>query len=196
MTNSEALDFFDESLRRLKTNYDLFFNGARKLPPMEDRRRLDALVQELAKDPVRDNALRFRYNTLLSRYNQFRELWGRKMRELEEGPMDWRKRNAAMRQPITRSEPPTPSRVTYTDAESYVRVGPSTNGEALLELVSQINDANRKLGKNGAVSLEQVTQMVAKQAESLRSRFNVSTIGFKVDINEGKIKLKAKPIQE
>lgn len=194
MTNAEALDLFDESLRRLKANYDLFFNGARKLPPVEDRRRLDQLVQEMAKNHIRDNALRFRYNTLLSRYNQYRELWGRKMRELEEGPTDYRKRSAMLRQPV--QAPPPPSPVTSVDPDSYVRVGSNGNGQAMLELLSQINDANRKLGKNGAISLEQVSEMVNKQAEALRSRYNVNTIAFKVDINEGKIKLKAKPIQE
>lgn len=195
MTTTEALDLFDETLRRLKSNYDLFFNAVRKLPPMEERRRLDQLVQELAKSAIRDNALRFRYNTLLSRYNQYRELWGRKMRELEEGPTDWRKRSAAMREPA-KMPPPRPSPVTSIDSESYVRVGTNGNGEAMLALFSQITDANKKLGKNGGVSLEQVAEMVTKQAEALRSRYNVSTVAFRVDVNEGKIKLKAKPIQE
>jgi hypothetical protein len=55
MTNDEALTFLEESLRKL-VNYDLFFLRP-KLPPTEDRRRLDVLVHELGKS--RDNS-RFR----------------------------------------------------------------------------------------------------------------------------------------
>ncbi|MCA1734057.1 MAG: hypothetical protein LC732_10705, partial [Acidobacteria bacterium] len=95
MTNDEVLNLFEETLRKLKIQYDLFFSGHRKLPPTEDRRRLDALVHEIGKDRIRENAARFRFNTLLGRYNQFRELWGRKMREREEGPLDYRRRAAA-----------------------------------------------------------------------------------------------------
>ena len=201
MTNQEALDLFEDSLKRLKTFYDLFFAGARKLPPTEERRRLDAMVHELAKAHIRDNGMRFRYNTLLSRYNQFRELWSRKMRELEEGPTDFRKRNAIMSKapdPQKTVEAPLPGTrsVTSEDPESYVKVGGAMSNAAMVEIFTRISEANRKLGKNGGLSLEQVTEMVAKQAEQLRSRYNVSTIAFRVDTVEGKIKLKAKPVQE
>ena len=194
MSNQDTLDLFEESLKRLKANYDLFFNGARKLPPMEDRRRLEALVHELAKRHIRDNAMRFRYNTLLGRFNQYRELWGRKMREREEGPVDFRRRNAAMAAPV--EPPPPPPTVTSGDGESYVRVKSNTDAAAMLDLYMQINDANKKLGRSAGLSLEQVTEMVTKQAQALRDRYKVSTVAFRVDTAEGKIKLKAKPVQE
>ncbi|HEY5610963.1 MAG TPA: hypothetical protein VIL97_07140, partial [Thermoanaerobaculia bacterium] len=82
----EQIDFFDESLRRLKTLYDQFFAGIRRVPPSTERARLDAMVHEMGKIRMRDNAKRFRYNTLVGRYQQYRELWSRLMREREEGP--------------------------------------------------------------------------------------------------------------
>src|SRR5438132_2444212 len=57
---------------------------------------------------MRDNARRFRFNQLLSRYNQYRELWGRKMREREEGPLDFRRRKAALNEPHPPPPPPAP----------------------------------------------------------------------------------------
>jgi hypothetical protein len=197
MTNQEALDLFEEQLKRLKAMYDLFFNGARKLPPMEDRRRLEALIHELAKVHIRDNAHRFRYNTLLGRYNQYRELWGRMMREREEGPIDFRRRNAAMKAvPEAPPPPAAPPRVTSGDSESYVRVGSNGDHEAMLDLYTKINEANKRLGKAASISLQQVTEMVGKQADALRERYQVKTIAFRVETAEGKIKLKAKPVQE
>lgn len=201
MNHEDSIDRFDESLRRLKAMYDLFFNGARKLPPVEDRRRLDALVHELAKERIRDNGLRFRFNTLLSRYNQYKELWGRLMREREEGPIDFRRRrNQMTAPPPPPSEPeqqrPAAARVTSDGSDPYVRVGANGDpGAAMNELFKQIAAANQKLGK-AAIPLDQVTAMVQKQVELLRGRYNTSTFGFRVDTSEGKVKLKAKPLQE
>ena len=38
--------------------------------------------------------------------------------------------------------------------------------------------------------------MVEKQSEQVRARYNVDVVGFRVDVVDGKVKLKAKPIQE
>ena len=196
MKYDEAIDQFEESLKRLKAMYDLFFNGARKLPPQEDRRRLDALVHEIARERIRDNGLRFRFNTLLGRYNQYKELWGRLMREREEGPRDFRKRQQVMSEPPA----PLPERTLHTpsaskESEQYVKVGGNGSAAAMQELFERIAEANKALGKS-AVPLDQVTTMVQKQVELLRTRYNVGTFAFRVDTSEGKVKLKAKPIQE
>lgn len=196
MTTEEMIDTFEESLKRLKALYDLFFSGARKLPPSEDRRRLDALVHEVAKLRIRDNGIRFRFNTLLGRYNQYKELWGRLMREREEGPVDFRKRRAMMSGASPEKSPKTAEpRVTSPQADSYVKVNSGNSSAAMVELFQQIAKANAELGK-AAIPLEQVTAMVQKQMELLGSRYQTNTFGFRVDTSEGKVKLKAKPIQE
>lgn len=200
MNYEETIDRFEESLKRLKAMYDLFFNGARKLPPIEDRRRLDALVHELAKERIRENGLRFRFNTLLSRYNQYKELWGRLMREREEGPVDFRRRRSFMSAPPAEAPKETERAaaqpgVTSGGVDPYVKVGVNGDNAAMTEIFKQIAEANQKLGK-AAIPLEQVTAMVQKQVELLRGRYNTTMFGFRVDTSEGKVKLKAKPLQE
>jgi hypothetical protein len=200
MTNDEALNLFEESLRKLKIQYDLFFGGHRKLPPTEDRRRLDALVHEIGKDRIRENAARFRFNTLLGRYNQFRELWGRRMREREEGPLDYRRRAAAFTQEAAppaapSSLPPARQAGTMRDGESYVRVTEATAAEAAERLYEQIAEAQRQLGK-GELTRAQVEQIVRSQSDQMRAKFAVEAVGFRVEIADGKVKLKAKPFQK
>jgi hypothetical protein len=198
MTLDEQIDFFEEGLRKLKIKYDLFFGGNLRLPPTEDRRRLDVIMHEMNRTHIRDNGRRFRLNTLMGRYNQYRELWARMTREREEGPQDFRRRKAALEaeRPVPEQPPvpATPPSVTQRPAESYVPVAPGTNGDAFRAIYSQITEAQRLLGKGASWSLEQVTAMVEKQAESLRARFGVQTIAFRVETVEGKVKLKAKPL--
>jgi hypothetical protein len=198
LQKKDSLDIFEETVKKLKIQYDLFFAGARKLPPTEERKRLEALIHELAKEKMRDNTRRFRFNTLLGRYNQFRELWSRKMREREEGPIEFRRRQAAMDAKAPAASPedkpvPKAPRVTSQAGESYVTVTPA-NGEAIRQLHAQINAAHQQLGKGSSLSYEQVSSMVEKQAEALRQRYGVNAIAFRVDTSEGKVKLKAKPV--
>jgi len=73
----DELDRLEEEIRKLKSKYDQFFMGIQKVPPQHDRRQVELMIFEIGKQKMRDNGRRFRYNTLLSRYNQYRELWGR-----------------------------------------------------------------------------------------------------------------------
>jgi len=194
----EDLEEFEERLRVLKNKYDQFFAGIRKMPPITERRSLDVTVHEMSKEKMRDNTRRFRFNTILSRYNQYREMWARRTREREEGPMEFKKRSAALAAALpeeTRMAKPK-ERVTSELADPYVRVSKGNGTEATLQIFEQIRAENDKMGKSATLTIEQLTTMIQKQSESLRSKYQVQTIAFRVETVDGKVKLKAKPVQE
>ena len=164
----DELDKLEEDIRRVKNKYDQFFAGIQKVPPLQERRNIEIYIYELGKLKMRENARRFRYNQLLSRYNQYRELWGRKIREREEGPLDFRRRAAALSEPEPpRSRSRAAAAVTSPKADPYVKLAAGSNGEEM-----------------------------EKQSELVRSKYHVDVVGFRVDVVDGKVKLKAKPIQE
>jgi len=193
----DELDKLEEDIRVVKNKYDQFFLGFQKMPPMQERRNVEIYIYELGKQKMRDNARRFRYNQLLSRYNQYREMWGRKLREREEGPLDFRRRAAALSEP---SEPRPAARatapVTSAAADPYVKLAAGSNGEEMKRLYAEIEERHRQLGKMPAITFEQLRQMVQKQSDLVRSKYHVDVVGFRVDVVDGKVKLKAKPIQE
>ena len=197
----EELDQLEDDIRKLKNKYDQFFAGISKMPPMTERRQIEAVIHDLNKQKMRDNTRRFRFSQLTTRYNQFREMWARKMREREEGPIEYNRRKAALEE-SARVEPPPPPppaaqpRVTSNGADSYVKVAPGTNGQEVQRLYEQIQSEHSKLGKPSNVTFEQLRDMVQKQSELVRSRYNVSTVAFRVETVDGKVKLKAKPLQE
>ncbi len=196
----DELDKLEEDIRKLKNKYDQFFAGIQKFPPMHERRVLEVYIYELGKQKMRENARRFRYSQLLTRYNQLRELWGRKMREREEGPLDFRRRSALLNAP---SETPAAKlsaaqepRVTSPKADPYVRVAPGTDGEEIQRLYGDIEKENLRLGKLPNITIEQLKTMVEKQSDFVREKYHVAVVAFRVDVVDGKVKLKAKPIQE
>jgi hypothetical protein len=197
----EELDKLEEDIRRLKNRYDQFFNGITKLPPSFERHQIESMIHEISKQKMRDNTRRFRFNTILSRYNQFREMWARKMREREEGPLDFRRRQAAMdAPPTTVADAPAhasvPAPVTSAAPDPYVRMKPGANGEELRKLYGEIERAHLDLGKLSNVSLEQLATMIQKQGDIVRAKYNVKTVAFRVETIDGKVKLKAKPLQD
>lgn len=193
----DELDKLEEDIRRLKTQYDLFFAAVVKVPPSFMRHQVESYIHEMSKQKMRDNGRRFRFNTVLSRYNQYREMWARRIREREEGPLDFRRRQAAMTMPPpSLPHPVPPPRVTSPTADPYVKMTPGANGEQIRKLFELVEQANSELGRPSNVSLDQLAAMVQKQTELVRSRYNVNTVAFRVETIDGKVKLKAKPLQE
>ena len=196
----DPLEKLEEDIRRLKNRYDQFFAGIQRTPPQQERRNIDVFIHELSKEKIRDNSRRFRFNQLITRYNQLRVMWGRRMREREEGPLEFKRRQSAMADEpdfAAASRPePEPPRVTSSKADPYVRVTKASNGEEVRKLYEQIEREHFKLGKLPPVTFDQLTQMVQKQSEIVRSKYQVNTVAFRVETIDGKVKLKAKPLQE
>lgn len=193
----DELDKLEEDIRKLKNKYDQFFTGITKVPPSFERHQVEAYIHELSKQKMRDNTRRFRFSTILSRYNQYREMWGRKMREREEGPLDFRRRQQAM----TKAPPPPPPpsearRGTSSAPDPYVRMTPGANGEQIRKLYEEIEREHVKLGKLPTVTMEQLAAMVQKQTDTIREKYHVNTVAFRVETIDGKVKLKAKPLQD
>jgi len=197
----EELDKLEEDIRRLKNKYDQFFTGFVKIPPSFNRHQVEAYIHEVSKQKMRDNTRRFRFNTILSRYNQFREMWARKMREREEGPLDYRMRQRALntrpeQTPAPSAPPPPPPRVTSDRPDPYVKMAPGANGEQIRRLYELVEREHLKLGKAPNVTMEQLASMVQKQSETLREKYHVNSVAFRVETIDGKVKLKAKPLQD
>lgn len=191
----DELDKLEEDIRKLKNKFDQFFAGIIKVPPSFERHQVESYIHELNKQKMRDNTRRFRFNTIMSRYNQFRELWGRRMREREEGPLDFRRRQAAMSaEPVP--PPPPPPRVTSNGSDPYVRMTPGSNGDQIRRLHEEIEREHSKMGKPSNVTMEQLTRMIQQQSDVVRAKYNVKTVAFRVETIDGKVKLKAKPLQD
>src|SRR5687767_7820899 len=193
----EELDRLEEDIRRLKNKYDQFFTGIIKVPPSFERHQIESYIHELNKQKMRDNTRRFRFTTIMSRYNQFREMWGRKMREREEGPIDFRRRQAAMSAAPAPPPPPSEARRGTSEApDPYVRMTPGANGDQIRRLYAEIEQEHVKLGKAPNVTLDQLAAMVQKQTDTIREKYHVNTVAFRVETIDGKVKLKAKPLQD
>lgn len=77
----EKIDRLEEDIRRLKIDFDIFFNGGSKTPPHAARASLEARISQLNGNRELSYGSRYKLNTLVSRYNSYRHLWRRKLKE-------------------------------------------------------------------------------------------------------------------
>lgn len=80
-----ALEELEGRIERLKALYEQYFMGIEKLEPLVPRKDVDRRIQILRREQVRNTAQRFKFNTLIQRYNSFQQYWARVAREIENG---------------------------------------------------------------------------------------------------------------
>ena len=79
------LRLLETTLRRLETEYTMFFAGHLPKPPLETRAKVEALLRRYDRAYIQSYADRFRLNTLQGRFSAFTQLWDRGLRAREEG---------------------------------------------------------------------------------------------------------------
>ncbi len=67
----------EDDIRKLKIEFDIYFNGATKRPPLEARARLDSFIKRIADNRSLSYAQRYQFNALVARFTSYRELWRR-----------------------------------------------------------------------------------------------------------------------
>ncbi|NNE99212.1 MAG: hypothetical protein HKN25_09365 [Pyrinomonadaceae bacterium] len=76
----EQIEKLDDDVRRLKIEFDIYFNGGTKAPPHQSRASLEARIKRLNGNRDLSYARRYRLNSLISKYTAYRELWRRRLK--------------------------------------------------------------------------------------------------------------------
>ncbi|NOZ88057.1 MAG: hypothetical protein GXP49_17715 [Deltaproteobacteria bacterium] len=73
---------------QLKISFERYFLGLDRVPPLKKYDELKAAVRKhRAKNPPRNTALRFKLNSIISKFASYSRYWDRILREMEEGRM-------------------------------------------------------------------------------------------------------------
>src|SRR5512138_1567429 len=73
----DTLDKLEQKVDRLKVLYDQYFMGIEKVEPLVPRKEVNRTILNLAKIQIRNTGLRFRYRTLVQRFNVHITYWNR-----------------------------------------------------------------------------------------------------------------------
>jgi hypothetical protein len=178
----EQLTRLEEDIRKLRVEFDIFFNGASKRPPYETKARVETLLKRLGDDRTLTFAQRYRYNSLAARYTAFRDLWRRLMQGREEG----RDPVSAARASV-KVEPNSVSPVSFVCLDAHKEVG------VVKDLYNSLLEAKQKCGETvEGLSFPQFHRLVASKSDGLKERHGCERVRFSVAVENGHVSFKAK----
>jgi hypothetical protein len=182
-TPEEQLARLEEDIRRLKVEFDIYFNGAAKRPPYDTKGRVETLIKRLADERTLTFAQRYKYNSLAARYNAFAQLWRRTIQEREEG------RNLfAAHRPAPRAEEQKPA-----GPQIFVCADARHDVATVKSLFETLVEAKRRCGEpTDELSFSRFHRMVAEKSEALKGRAGCERVHFSVDVKDGRVSFKAK----
>jgi hypothetical protein len=184
----EDLANLDDWLRRLKVEYDIFFNGHRKKPPEDLRLRLEKLVKKLAECSGMTFAQRFRYNTLIGRYYVMRDLWRRTLAEKEAGL-------EAKEQAQIESSRQAAAQKETAEKETRISIA---DPQADQDQVRRLYESLTKLKgtrPNAApvISYSQFAEYIARQTQKIKQKSGCTSVQFILAVEGDSIKFTARP---
>ena len=183
-TPDEQLTRLEEDIRRLRIEFDIFFNGAAKRPPYETKGRVETLLKRLGDDRTLNYAQRYRYNSLAARYNAFRELWRRTMQGREEGrdPVSAARANAHKEAAATKIEP-----------ASFVCLDAHHDVEVVKKIYESLIEAKRVCGEpTEDLSFPKFHRLIASKADSIKQQRGCEGVRFSVKVEDGHVSFKAR----
>jgi len=166
-----------EAVEQFRVDAERFFNGGLALPPEELRTRVQGMLRELRGVTLRAAADQYRLGSLEARFNSLSELFGRRLRDREEGRGAPAPRVAAPERPAF-------------DARAGIVLRDAGEAAAVEALWSGLAAA----GGGKRLELETFRGYVARQVAEIRAKTGAGAVQFRVVEEEGRLKLKAKPL--
>ena len=195
MTVDEELIQLEESIRRLKIEYDVFFGGGSKRPPTDTDWRVSTLLKKFSDSQKLTYAQRFKYNGLAQRYAKFSDLWRQKLKIKEEGyrrPQDAVLGIQGLRPVETPAEASSSA-----NGDQPLRIAvsnPDTDVALAQQLFRAMMEAKQKAGEktNGNSSFESFQSFLRKKTDQIKSQYGCSAVEYSVEMQNGQVRLKAK----
>jgi len=184
-TAEEQLTRLEDDIRRLRIEFDIFFNGGSKRPPYDTKGRVETLLKRLGDDRTLTYAQRYRFNSLAARYNAFRELWRRLMQGREEG-----------RDPVSaaRAQVKTEANASPVESVSFVCLDAHREIEVVKNLYTSLLEAKRRCGEpTQDLSFPKFHRLVASKADGLKDQLGCDRVRFSVSVESGHVSFKARP---
>jgi hypothetical protein len=180
----EQLTRLEDDIRRLRIEFDIFFNGGAKRPPYDTKGRVETLLKRLGDDRTLTYAQRYRYSSLAARYNAFRELWRRTMQGREEG-----------RDPVSAARASAKKEAPRKNIESvsFVCLDAHHEVDVVKNIYESLIDAKRRCGEpTEGLSFPKFHRLLASKADGIKQQKGCDRVLFSVAVEDGHVSFKAK----
>lgn len=179
MRTNPDLDALERDIRKLRIEFERYFNGALDLPPGDLQSHVERRIRDL-RGNLNVAIDRFRFTSLEASYNSYLEMFNRRLRDVEEGRVKTRRQRD--------TGPPR------FDPLSGVTVGDAVESAAAAALYQGLYAGDSS--KSRKVDVDSFRDYLSKQATLIRQKTGCQQVQFRLAQEDGKMKLKARPLHD
>jgi ribosomal protein L7/L12 len=214
VTVDEELNLLDSHMRRLKIEYEIYFNNPTKKPPTDIEWKVLTLLRKYSDGSRLSFSQRFRFNEIAQRYAVYSDLWRKKGRIREEGYR--RPQDALLSVQGVRTEQHESEHKVYGVSAAAAAVAAGTAAapakaaqeekkpfsidcadakaeRAQVEkLYHALTEAKKKSGEAVTGNLDSFSTFVQKKTDQIRKQYGCQAVEYSVEMQDGQVKLKAK----
>ncbi len=166
----EDLKVLETKMNQLKLDYERYFLGTRPREPVLLRGEVQKLVTYYSNTGIQNTALRFRFGSLCSRFHALKRRWNETLRQMEDGSYTRHRFRVGLQERRGEAAPP-----------------------AADDLYTAYLEARRVCGQDvRALSRDRLDAVLKRERAALRRRYGDQAFEFRVVVENGKAKLKAR----
>ncbi len=183
MTVDEELTLLEDSMRKLKIEYDMYFGGGAKRPPYDAQWRVESVLKRMEGSKL-SYGQRFRLNQMAQKHAVFSDMWRQKVKRREEGTEGPRGRRVDV--PL----PPPPPEVASFKVQWQ---DPEQDHEKVGQLFNALIQAKKKVGENpDTINIDGFKRFVKQKTDQLKRDLKCQNVEYVVEVENGKVSLRAK----
>ncbi len=181
MTIDEELIKLKDDIRRLKIEYEVYFNGSTERPPRDLVYRIETFIKRHTADQSDLSfGQRYKLNAMAQKYAVQNSLWKRRFMEKEEGRGQFAQQKRGLEALM---------------ASKVVRVvcsDPAAEPEKVNRLFDAILTAQRDVGRKvGNVDQARFRQYLCDKTKQVKESLCCDQVQYCVSTEQGKVKFKA-----
>jgi len=180
-------------LRQLEKEYDQFFSGILRREPTVTENAVLAIMRTYVSHPIQNPTLGFKYTSLVARYNSFRTVWTRRLREKEEGRIG----GSGVAHPVAlpRTEPRHPTHTAANPGE-YLSSDPLREPRHLEQFFETYRRLREESGEPTAkLRIESFQKALAQKVEKIKREQGCEAVLIRVTNDQGRTRIVARPFR-
>jgi hypothetical protein len=175
----EDITLFEQHLSELVIKYEQYFLGLEKREPLRLLDKVENSARKYANVNIVNTMLKFKYNSIVARFNSYKQYWNRINRLIEDGKYSRERFKMEMHLSKEHAKPPEHERTVTPEAEN------------VYQQYMEARKACRLPVDN--ITPEMIASTLERQKPALTQKYRCNTIEFKVVIEDGVPKIKARP---
>lgn len=181
MAIQEDIYFLESNIAELVVKYEQYFLGIEKREPLKLFEDIERFIRRYNTATIVNTMYKFKFNTLVGKFNSYKQYWTRINRLIEEGK--YSRDRFKMARHLAENAPKPVIDIQHKPTESSI--------EAVFQ---NYLEARRKCNlPTDNINRETMVSVIEKQREALISKHRCADVEFRVVIENGAPKLRARP---